>query len=121
MENSYEMAGGSVWGGMSVKTEKVKLSTDAKSHFTVKLDTASTMWLRSVSVIENTTSEQKYPQLLTTDYETSNGRIIEANVKDFGAVGDGKTDDSLAFRTAIRSLEGKGGVIYAPKGAYLLT
>ncbi len=121
VENSYEMAGGSVWGGMSIKTEKVKFSTDAKSHFTVKLDTASTMWLHSVSISENTISEQKYPQLLATDYETSNGRIIEANVKDFGAAGDGKTDDSLAFRTAIRSLEGKGGVIYAPKGTYLLT
>ena len=36
-----------------------------------------------------------------------------SNVKDFGAVGDGITDDTTAFISAIMN----GGVIYIPPGA----
>lgn len=39
--------------------------------------------------------------------------------KDFGAKGDGKTDDSMAFITAINSLV-SGGVINVPPGKYLI-
>lgn len=52
------------------------------------------------------------------------------NVKDFGAVGDGATDDTQAIQDAIDSLEGLtgvggtdqegvGGVVYFPPGKYL--
>ena len=37
------------------------------------------------------------------------------NVKDFGAVGDGKTKDTAAVQRAINS----GGMIYFPPGIYL--
>ena len=37
-----------------------------------------------------------------------------SNVKDFGAVGDGVTDDTTAFMSAIMN----GGVIYIPPGTY---
>ncbi len=55
----------------------------------------------------------------------SDGNII--NVKtDFGAKGDGKTDDSEAIREAIRSVIGPQSrynpkFIYFPKGTYLVT
>src|SRR6185312_12667485 len=38
-----------------------------------------------------------------------------ANVRDFGAVGDGMTDDTQAFKKAIASL-GAGGVLFVPQG-----
>ena len=38
--------------------------------------------------------------------------------RDFGAKGDGKTDDSQALLNAIRSI--KGGVLYIPKGTYVI-
>ncbi len=41
------------------------------------------------------------------------------NVKDFGAVGDGKHDDTQAFMDAIA--EGKKGAIFVPPGRYLIT
>ncbi|HHP5661883.1 glycoside hydrolase family 55 protein [Bacillus paranthracis] len=44
------------------------------------------------------------------------------SVKDFGAKGDGKTNDSSAIQETIRNLEKKGGgVLYFPKGNYLIT
>lgn len=46
------------------------------------------------------------------------GEII--SVKDFGAVGDGTTDDSAALSAAIAALPNGGGVIYFPQGNYLI-
>lgn len=45
---------------------------------------------------------------------------IAVNVQDFGAVGDGVTDDRQAVENAINSLSSTGGTVYFPKGTYLL-
>lgn len=42
------------------------------------------------------------------------------NVKDFGARGDGATDDTTAFQAAIDSLPSSGGTVYVPPGDYVL-
>lgn len=45
------------------------------------------------------------------------------SAKDFGAVGDGIADDTLAIQAAINQLElaGIGGVVYLPTGQYKIT
>ena len=44
------------------------------------------------------------------------------NVKDFGATGDGVTDDTVAVQAAALSIgDGTGGVLYFPKGTYVFT
>ena len=43
------------------------------------------------------------------------------SVKDFGAVGDGVTDDTAAIKAAIASLGAKGGEVCFPAGTYKFT
>lgn len=40
------------------------------------------------------------------------------NVLDFGAVGNGTTDDTAAIQAAINSLSSTGGIVYLPSGTY---
>ena len=42
------------------------------------------------------------------------------NVRDFGATGDGTTDDSSAIQSALSSIRITGGMIYFPAGIYLI-
>lgn len=42
------------------------------------------------------------------------------SVKDFGAVGDGVTNDAAAFNAAWAAIKPTGGRIYVPRGSYLL-
>lgn len=43
-----------------------------------------------------------------------------ANVKDFGAVGDGVTNDAAAFSAAITAVASTGQAIYVPAGTYVI-
>lgn len=42
------------------------------------------------------------------------------NVKDFGAVGDGSTDDASAIQAAINSVGSSGGAVFFPEGTYIV-
>ena len=43
------------------------------------------------------------------------------SIKDFGAVGDGVTDDATAIQLAINALPASGGIVLFPPGTYRLT
>jgi len=43
------------------------------------------------------------------------------NVKDHGARGDGTSDDTRAFRAALKAAAAAGGFVYAPSGRYRIT
>ena len=60
-----------------------------------------------------TSDSSDTPLFFTTGSETA---VI--NVRDFGAVGDGVTDDSTAIQTAVNCLP-KGARLYFPGGTYL--
>lgn len=46
---------------------------------------------------------------------------MTSNVRDFGARGDGGSDDTEAFFKAVEAIPSTGGVLYIPAGIYLLT
>lgn len=59
--------------------------------------------------------------LATTDDISDNGGIIVYNVKDYGALGDGLTDDTVAIQTTINTCFAEGGgVVYFPNGIYII-
>ncbi|HEV2914537.1 MAG TPA: glycosyl hydrolase family 28-related protein [Pyrinomonadaceae bacterium] len=45
---------------------------------------------------------------------------VISNVRDFGAKGDGISDDTSAINSAQRSLSGGGGTVYFPEGTYAI-
>ena len=51
---------------------------------------------------------------------TTKAETACVNVKDFGAVGDGMTDDTIACQTAINCLP-KDGRLYFPEGTYMVS
>jgi len=54
--------------------------------------------------------------LTKVTYSMINGAF--ANIKDFGAVGDGIADDTAAIQAAITSLTATGGTVFFPAGEY---
>lgn len=46
--------------------------------------------------------------------------VIVYNVKDYGAVGNGTTDDTTAIQSALNALPATGGTVYFPGGTYLI-
>ena len=55
--------------------------------------------------------------LTKVSYSMISGASV--NVLDFGATGDGNTDNTAAFNSAIASFGSTGGILYFPPGEYL--
>lgn len=55
-----------------------------------------------------------------TDRAAITASLAVKNVKDFGAVGDGTTDDTTAIQNAINALPAQGGNVYLPAGTYAI-
>ena len=59
---------------------------------------------------------------ILSEYDTLYDIVADVNVRDFGAMGDGKHDDTPAFHAAIAAVESMGGgTVFVPKGYYCLT
>jgi hypothetical protein len=70
-----------------------------------------------------TTLMPKFQQTGATTNRPIEDKLRESvSVKDFGAVGDGVSDDTVAIQTALTYLLGAGGgTLLVPKGTYLVT
>lgn len=54
------------------------------------------------------------------DYEGNSIATTIISVKDYGAKGDGTTDDASAIQSALTALKDTGGIIFFPHGIYLI-
>lgn len=72
---------------------------------------------------ERWTAASRLPDVSYAGYQRGEQEIpspaVVANVRDFGAVGDGVADDTKAFQEAIRATA--SGAILVPAGRYLIT
>ena len=65
-------------------------------------------------------AEDRYP------YSQRGGDDAFVDVRDFGAVGDGVTDDTTSIQAALNSFgqtcaEGAGGIVFFPRGVYMIS
>lgn len=62
------------------------------------------------------------PAVAATASSGDPGDIPVSNVRDFGATGNGVTDDTAAIQTAIQKTSSNGGgIVYLPAGTYAVT
>lgn len=80
------------------------------------IDTINTNMLNEIANINNQIAVNS--NITNTKLELLDDRLI-LNVKDFGAIGDGVTDDTIAFRNAIDNIDARG-MILIPKGVYIV-
>jgi len=73
-----------------------------------------------ISITLNATSfEETYLQTVNQDILKEKTDAF-LNIKDFGAIGDGKTDDTKAVLSAIKEAQKTEGTIYFPHGNYAI-
>jgi hypothetical protein len=85
----------------------------------VKFTTASPVSSAVVNA-ENVEYDPPFTGSVPTNAEAKLAQTV--SVKDFGAVGDGVTDDTQAIQDAINAVEANnGGTLYFPTGIYLVT
>ena len=71
---------------------------------------------------QQTPVSQTEAQILAKIFESSTSLVSTpfVNVKQYGAVGDGLTDDTNAIQQALECVKASGGTVYIPSGVYLI-
>jgi T5SS/PEP-CTERM-associated repeat protein len=76
----------------------------------------------TITAINTTGSSNSWPQVIIPSLNTNEIVVASATPQEFGAVGDGITDDSAAFQNAMNAVYNSGGhgggVVYVPPGNY---
>lgn len=102
-------------------THVAQITTDAQGRITAATPIAitypSTNWL----VPGGGAKFARLAKNSTTNGDTGWYGPDWFNAKDYGAVGDGSTDDTTAINAAITAAIATGGVVYFPSGKYKIT
>lgn len=101
---------------------------DAVNQSTMDAAITAAQLMLNTGVIEGSGSDYLFSTLayVLADTGAVNRRLTDRmgdvlNVKDFGATGDGSTDDALNIQQAIDALEARGGgILYFPPGTYIV-
>lgn len=112
------------WTTLSVTLENVALGGKMENGTDVSLfcRDVDIVRLHAVYLEEKQAEDQFQTGLIHTKFETDSYIVADANVRAFGAKGNGVTDDTKAFLAAIDYVESLGGgTIFVPAGYYCLT
>jgi polygalacturonase len=90
---------------------QVTYSTPAQTTTLVGRDTTDTLTNKTINASNNTVSN-----IARTHLAASFSAGIWINAKEYGAVGDGSTDDHTAIQNALNAAA--GGTLYIPSGTY---
>ena len=90
-----------------------------KAGYYLRRNVAGTAFELAVGDANTSTFTQSGTGAVERSVTAKLGEVV--SVKDFGAVGDGATDDTTAIQAAIDYIATVGGTVFFPAGAYLLT
>ncbi len=117
-------AAGLAFFGVSVLTAPAKnaFARDEKVNALLMREEVSEYSKAAVfEAAKNDYPEDRSPKLVKTEFDGQGTTVADMNVADFGAVGDGKTDCTLAFADAVDQLSRKGGTVFVPAGEYVIS
>ena len=86
-------------------------------HWLQLILAASILWLSVTPAIAFTPTPTQTPAPNST-VNDNGGQVF--NVKTYGAVGDGSTDDTAAIQSAITAASATGGIVFFPPGVFVL-
>lgn len=112
--------------GLAAKQATLVSGTNIKTINGTALLGSGDLTISSGTTADATTTTKGIIQLAgdlggTAASPTVNNLIRVYNVKDYGAVGDGVTDDTAAINAAIAAVPIYGGEVYFPAGVYIIT
>ncbi len=110
--DAYATYGGDLWGlpweGWQINDSSFGVLISANVNFDV------------TALVDHVRVTVSYGGLDGTTTSITGTVFLDVNVKEYGAVGDGSTDDRAAFQSAINAVNGYGRV-YIPSGSYKLS
>lgn len=112
------------WVTLTVTLENVALGGKMEGGADISILCGGAEMTRLHAVYFDKAEEKTKPQtgLIKTEYETDSYIVADANVLDYGAMGNGRTDDTKAFQAAINAVNAMGGgTVFVPAGYYCLT
>jgi hypothetical protein len=117
LNSAGRVATGEIWVTVG-ETYKFVLKTSA--------DVTLVTWdnitgINGTGIASNASSVTYDPPYANSVATTVENKLAETvSVKDFGAVGNGAADDTVAINNAIEALGAQGGTVYFPPGTYMV-